>query len=678
MSPALLLVWGLFAVVADDGPKPADLAAYEQLRAHAERGAEAQVKLALWCEAHGLKTERLKHLAVAVLADPANATARGLMGLVAYDGQWKRPIDVAEKVKADAKLAATLAEYNARRGRTPGTADAQWKLALWCEENGLGAEAQAHFSEVVRLDPTREAAWKRLGCKKVGGRWVTQDQVAAEKAETETQKAADQRWKPLLTLWRAALGDKNKAKRQEAEQALAAVSDPRAVPSVWSVFMRGKKPDSARTVQLLGQIDAVASSRALAFLAVVDTRPEVRRAATETLKRRDPREFGGFLVGLLRDPIKYEVRPIGGPGSPGAIFVEGEQFNVERIYAPPAFQMSLNSPKQLFTVDRYGIPEIYSANEMMLVDGILQGAVYRSPATNGKPQLVPISPAAHAELSRMEMIARARTLAMMNEIQNVALTAQQQLTHDVQVIETYNEQCRQTDARVSQVLTDIAGQNLGTERQAWQGWFVNQIGYAAYEPSSTPKPTIVEDVPLAYIPARVEQFTWSPQKGYSNASCFGAGTLVRTLNGTQSIETLKVGDRVLTQSVRDGALGYRPVVDVHHNPPSPTFLVKVNGDTVVSSPFHRFWVTGKGWVMARDLKGGETLRLLDGPAKVELVSEGPVQKVYNLDVADDHDFFAGRAAALVHDNTLPDTRLTPFDAPPDLAAANTPARTGSN
>ena len=89
----------------------------------------------------------------------------------------------------------------------------------------------------------------------------------------------------------------------------------------------------------------------------------------------------------------------------------------------------------------------------------------------------------------MEMIARARTLAMMNEIQNVALIAQQQLTHDVQVIETYNEQCRQTDARVSQVLTDIAGQDLGTERQAWQGWFVNQLGYAAYEPSSTPKPS---------------------------------------------------------------------------------------------------------------------------------------------------------------------------------------------
>ena len=43
---------------------------------------QAQVKLALWCEAHGMNGERVKHLAQAVLSDPKNAwTARGLLGL---------------------------------------------------------------------------------------------------------------------------------------------------------------------------------------------------------------------------------------------------------------------------------------------------------------------------------------------------------------------------------------------------------------------------------------------------------------------------------------------------------------------------------------------------------------------------------------------------------------------
>ena len=37
-------------------------------------------------------------------------------------------------------------------------------------------------------------------------------------------------------------------------------------------------------------------------------------------------------------------------------------------------------------------------------------------------------------------------------------------------------------------------------------------------------------------------------------------------------------------------------------------------------------------------------------------------------VAEDADFFVGEGGALVHDNTLPDVRLAPFDAPPALAA----------
>ncbi len=190
---------------------------------------------------------------------------------------------------------------------------------------------------------------------------------------------------------------------------------------------------------------------------------------------------------------------------------------------------------------------------------------------------------------------------------------------------------------------------------------------------------MVQNVPLAYTPQPVPvitsrttntAFTGTSYQVAPNStmpSCFGAGTMVRTLRGPLPIETLRVGDQVLTQSLKTGALGYQPILVVHHNPPSPTFLIKLAGDTIVSSPFHRFWKTGKGWVMARDLKAGDTLRLLDGLSAVESVESGPVQLVYNLDVATDHDFFAGNAVALVHDNTLPDLRQTSFDAGPSLA-----------
>src|SRR3954470_11724340 len=105
------------------------------------------------------------------------------MGLVAYRGQWKSPEAVAERVRADESLTVKLAEYNARRARVPETADAHWSLALWCETQGLEAEARAHFTVVTRLEPSRDAAWKRLDRKKVNGRWVTEAQIAAARTD---------------------------------------------------------------------------------------------------------------------------------------------------------------------------------------------------------------------------------------------------------------------------------------------------------------------------------------------------------------------------------------------------------------------------------------------------------------------------------------------------------------
>ena len=101
---------------------------------------------------------------------------------------------------------------------------------------------------------------------------------------------------------------------------------------------------------------------------------------------------------------------------------------------------------------------------------------------------------------------------------------------------------------------------------------------------------------------------------------------------------------------------------MHHNPPSKTYQIKLGEETIVSSYFHRFWKAGSGWVMARDLKVGDPIRTLNGTVQVTAIEDGKVVPVFNLDVADDADFFVGDVGALAHDNTVPDLRETPFDA----------------
>src|SRR5581483_9397295 len=139
-----------------------------------------------------------KHLALAVLTDPTHAKARGLLGLVDRVGRWRNPEAVSEQARAD----EMRSEYVARRARTPETADAQWRLALWCDEHGLKNESRAHLTMVTALDPRREAAWTRLCYQRHGGRWMTRAQIADEKADADAQRRADRRWKKELEQWK--------------------------------------------------------------------------------------------------------------------------------------------------------------------------------------------------------------------------------------------------------------------------------------------------------------------------------------------------------------------------------------------------------------------------------------------------------------------------------------------
>jgi Pretoxin HINT domain len=719
MTPIALLCLGLF--VADE-----DAAAYRAAAEKAGKDAGAHVRLALWCEAHGMTAERMKHLATAVLHDPGNAMARGLLGMVAYNGKWERPDEVTREAKDDPKRRALMQEYLDRRAKTPEVADAHLKLADWCEQNGLKPQATAHYQRVLRLDPRREAAWRHLGFKKVGGRWVNPEQLAAERTRVEEQQRADRRWKPILERARAGLQSKTASRRADAEQVLSRITEPDAVPMVWATFGRGEPVWQKVAVRVLGQIDDGSASRALAMLAVFGGSPEVRRQATQTLRNRDAREFAAMLIGMILEPIEYEVKRVQGPGQGGELLIKGQGSapNVRRLYSPPlppaitpqlwdrvVYDANglpvLLRPEQFWTTS---VPAAQLLNSNYIPNNLQPTAAFKSqftsllahsglgtsaqkvsnaifqnyeakfsnPLTN--PFVSPLLAMAGTAYSSTPLnsgttlvlhIAAGEAFPvgqMAVEAQKTAYAAEQQLETDVATIREYNASLSQINDRVLPVLRDVSGLDLGPKPVEWQKWFLSLVGFQLNQMQASPKSTVIEDVPLAYQPQPIPIGQFVGPIGVSRISCFGAGTLVRTLTGPEPIESLKIGDPVLTQSTRTGALGYKPIMAVHHNPPSRTFRVAIGGEAIVSSEFHRFWKAGQGWVMARDLKKGDPIRTLDGPAAVTSIERGEVVPVYNLDVADDGDFFVGRGGALVHDNTLPDLREKPFDAVGPLTA----------
>ncbi len=70
------IVAGQFAQV-EKPPAASSLDAYKAASVRAGHDSQAHVRLALWCESHGLSAERVKQLALAILYDPSNALAPG-------------------------------------------------------------------------------------------------------------------------------------------------------------------------------------------------------------------------------------------------------------------------------------------------------------------------------------------------------------------------------------------------------------------------------------------------------------------------------------------------------------------------------------------------------------------------------------------------------------------------
>jgi hypothetical protein len=710
-------------------PKP-DLTAYDDASAHAGKSADAHIRLALWCEARGLTAERVKHLALAVLYDPANVLARGLLGLVAYHGKWDRPDAVGRRIANDPVRRAIINEYLDRRAHTPDKADAQMKLAAWCDENGLKEQALAHYTAVTQLDPARDTAWKHLGYKKQGNRWVKPEEAAAAKQEAARQKQADKHWRPKLEKLRDGLESKDAAKRAKAEQGLTEVTDPRAVPMIWALFARGGPRAQIAAVQVLGQIDGPSASNGLAVLAVFSPRAEVRRRATEALARRDPRDVVWRLIGLLHKPYGYQVRHVNGPAAPGELFVEGERFNLQRFYrnltyAPAIDQGRMYSPdvpfdpfsarniilatmgpfttNPAFNVATPGKPN-YSitfpsgrlpqsaamvgqemSNNPPNATAIL-GQLVNNPATRYAPPgfwstvikqantaSSPHGPATvnppenHSanvgalpypgSFENPEAQAAERDLEIgrgLEAIRQANQDLEQRLAMDVQFVEATNIGINLFNDRTLPVLTAITGQDLGIDPEKWKRWWTDQLGYSYQSDLPETKPTYTDFVTEGNFVS-----------SYVHSACFAGDTLVQTSDGPRPIRSIRTGDLVLSQSPLTGMLGFQPVVATHRNEPSPTLRIAISGESIVATGIHRFWKAGQGWAMARELKAGDRLRILGGTVAIDSIATDRSQPVYNLDVAENRDFFVGARGLLVHDFSFVQPVVEPFDHLPE-------------
>ena len=137
--------------------------------------------------------------------------------------------------------------------------------------------------------------------------------------------------------------------------------------------------------------------------------------------------------------------------------------------------------------------------------------------------------------------------------------------------------------------------------------------------------------------------------------CFTAGTDVLTDEGLKPIETVEVGDQLLSKDEESGELAWNPVSRRYQFNERELYQLDVaradgTQSNLTVTDDHPFWVKDQGWVASAKLQAGMQLQDRQGQWH-EVIGWSALEHrgtTFNFEVADDHTFFVGEEGFWVH------------------------------
>ena len=572
---------------------------------------------ALKAEAAGESARRRALLDEAVRAEPNNDLARWSRGELRNDGEWL-PVEAAQQAAA---TDPRHLEYFALRADYGDQPAAQLELARWCRRNNLDEEAKIHWANVLSLDPNNREALRALGAEWFDGRLMTYAQIDAAKRDLRDARHAAKKWNTQLDRWQRMLSAGDVASRNAALDEVREVSDPDAIPAIEAATLDARIETtqeeqrchflSLAFVDALGEMPVPAAAASLARHAVLSPIFDVRDAAIERLKERPMIDYVPLLLDSLAMPVEsaFQVTtdPDGSVHYRHSLYIDGRRAD-----------WLLENSQTMWQLD-------------------LGGRRYR------------INPDGSARETRPTLVA---DMATAGQMAKVAVQSQQRFgsaaVNVEQQVAQANEAAAAFNRQVTPVLVRVTGQDLGEDPQAWWSWWRDYNEYYAGEGEDPVyERRYAESSRRSYRPP-----TYNIPGAPPPHSCFARGTLVWTNTGKRAIETLEIGDLVLSQNVETGELAYQPVVGRTVRPPCPVLKLTLDGEELTASLGHPLWVSGVGWRMAKQVDEAAVLHGVHGPVRVDAVEPASKAKVYNLILANNHTYFVGESGILVHDNTL--------------------------
>jgi hypothetical protein len=118
-------------------------------------------------------------------------------------------VDAAQVARIEARK-SPLEEYRERAAALPeGDVAARERLAEWCRSQGLEKSAREQFEAILDIDPAHAGARRRLGYRRHGGEWLTED---------DYRRAIGEVWYDGMWMTPAEVAVREDAKRRRAEE----------------------------------------------------------------------------------------------------------------------------------------------------------------------------------------------------------------------------------------------------------------------------------------------------------------------------------------------------------------------------------------------------------------------------------------------------------------------------
>ncbi|MEQ8848152.1 Hint domain-containing protein [Botrimarina sp.] len=542
--------------------------------------------------------------------DPDHGALRAERGEVRFDGRWL-PVWYAQHLASEDPR---VAEYQQRLEDLGDTPREHAGLAAWCKENGLRAEARAHWLRVLESEPNHRAALEGLNAEWRDGRlW---DRALAEKAEAEAEKTED-----AAKHWERRLADLEAEYRIEPEQweSLAEDLDAAAAGPIENRALALRDADDSRLAErrrrLLAEfltatqrLDDPEVTASLCRLAVMAPSAAVRDQAGEALVGRPEEDSVPMLLSALIAPIESESRII--RDREGNVVYEHRlrrqaddrtNEHLRRRTADVVINRVLGAPDGFRVETR--ADAVYKAMIQARFEGLKTQIAYQNEAEQTNAQAV-----------------------------------------------AYNAVASGVNGRVVERLTQLTGRNLGDEPRLWWDYWREYTGYDSYErPFEQTYETSYSQDYVTADPTYIRLPPPPPPTG--GCECFVAGTPVWTRTGQRPIDELAAGDLVLARDPDRGDLTFRAVLATTVRDPSPMLEVVAGGETIRCTVGHPFWVVGQGWRMAKQFREGDLVSAVDGPVRVGSVEPMAPRRAYNLVVEGAANYYVGESGLLVHDNT---------------------------